>query len=135
MSKYEYSPPEIDSDCPCLFAIEVLGERWTLLILRAALAGTQHFEDFYRDLGIARNILSNRLSRLVEDGILEREVMMSDRRRIQYSLTEKGRELGLALKPLKQWGARWAIIAPGTDLSNAKTTRWGHNAVNKRDEP
>ena len=115
-------------DCALIFAIEVLGERWAFLILRAALTGTEHFEQFHRDLGIARNILSNRLGRLVAQGILEREVMENDRRRVRYVLTEKGEDLGRAMQAFKRWGERWSHAArdAGDHGLLSPSTRWGH---------
>ena len=80
-------------DCGLPTALEVMGERWSFMILRASYNGLQHFEEFMSELGIARNILSNRLTRLVEHGILRREPCSSDRRKIEYRLTEKGLDL------------------------------------------
>ena len=71
-------------------AVELIGEKWAFLILRGALNGLHHFEEFQATLGIARNILSNRLGRLVENGILAREPDPADRRKVAYRLTEKG---------------------------------------------
>ena len=71
-------------------ALEVMGERWSFMILRASFNGLHHFEEFLSELGIARNILSNRLARLVEHAILDRAPCAEDRRRIEYRLTEKG---------------------------------------------
>ena len=81
--------------CPLPPAVELIGERWAFLILRGALNGLQHFEQFQAGLGIARNILSNRLSRLVEGGILERHPDPDDRRKVVYSLSPKGEALRL----------------------------------------
>src|SRR3712207_968822 len=93
--------------CGIAAALEVVGERWSFLILRGAFNGLEHFEEFQSTLGIARNILSNRLVRLVEHGILAREPDPSDRRRVAYKLTEKGVELMPVLIALRQWGERW----------------------------
>jgi DNA-binding HxlR family transcriptional regulator len=99
--------------CGIAAALEVVGERWSFLILRGAFNGLEHFEEFQSTLGIARNILSNRLVRLVEHGILAREPDPSDRRRVAYKLTEKGRDLMPVLIALRQWGERWLCTAPG----------------------
>lgn len=98
--------------CGLPLALEVMGERWSFMILRAAFNGVRHFEDFLDQLGIARNILSNRLSRLVESGILKREHCSDDRRRIEYRLTEKGHDLLPAMLALRQWGEKWALGIP-----------------------
>lgn len=90
---------------PC--ALEAMGERWSFMILRAAFNGVCHFEEFLDALGIARNILSNRLSRLVEAGILKREHCADDRRRIEYRLTPKGMDLLPAMLALRQWGQKY----------------------------
>ncbi len=84
-----------------------MGERWSFLILRGAFNGLHHFEEFHTTLGIARNILSNRLARLVENGILERTADPADRRKVAYRLTEKGRDLLPVLLSLRQWGEKW----------------------------
>src|SRR3954452_18267373 len=76
--------------CPLPPAVELIGEKWAFLILRGALNGLRHFEEFQAGLGIARNILSDRLSRLVAGGILERASDPSDKRKVIYSLTQKG---------------------------------------------
>ena len=69
--------------CALPSALEMMGERWSFLILRGALSGIRHFEEFQSTLGIARNILANRLARLVEHGILVREPMQCDRRKVE----------------------------------------------------
>jgi len=95
--------------CGLPLALEAMGERWSFMILRAAFNGVRHFEDFLEELGIARNILSNRLSRLVEAGILKREHCADDRRRIEYRLTPKGLDLLPAMLALRQWGEKWQL--------------------------
>jgi len=98
--------------CGLPSALEAMGERWSFMILRAAFNGIHHFEDFLDQLGIARNILSNRLGRLVESGILVREHCADDRRRIEYRLTSKGHDLLPAMLALRQWGEKWTLGAP-----------------------
>lgn len=88
-------------------ALEVMGERWSFMILRASFNGLHHFEEFLSELGIARNILSNRLAKLVEHGILNREPCADDKRRIEYRLTEKGFDLLPAMLALRQWGQKY----------------------------
>jgi DNA-binding HxlR family transcriptional regulator len=94
-------------DCGLPQALEVMGERWSFMILRASFNGLHHFEEFLSELGIARNILSNRLAKLVEHGILKREPCADDRRKIEYRLTEKGFDLLPAMIALRQWGQKY----------------------------
>jgi DNA-binding HxlR family transcriptional regulator len=93
--------------CPLPAVVEVIGEKWAFLILRGALNGLRHFEEFQGGLGIARNILSDRLSKLVAGGILERAPDPEDGRRIIYSLTAKGEGLLPMVLALRQWGEQW----------------------------
>ena len=93
--------------CPLPAAVELIGEKWAFLILRGALNGLQHFEEFQAGLGIARNILSDRLARLVAGGILERTADPSDKRKVVYSLTAKGAGLLPVVLALRQWGEEW----------------------------
>lgn len=104
------------AQCGLPLALEAMGERWSFMILRAAFNGVRHFEDFLEVLGIARNILSNRLSRLVEAGILKREHCADDRRRIEYRLTPKGHDLLPAMLALRQWGEKWALGVPANPV-------------------
>ena len=76
--------------CPIPAAVELIGEKWAFLILRGAFNDLHHFEEFQAGLGIARNILSDRLGKLVAGGILERSADPSDKRKVIYSLTPKG---------------------------------------------
>ncbi len=107
--------------CALPTALEAMGERWSFLILRAAFNGIVYFEDFQATLGIARNILSNRLARLVAKGILTREPVAEDKRRVAYRLTEKGRGLVPVMIALRQWGECWGGKSPsGAILSDAR---------------
>jgi DNA-binding HxlR family transcriptional regulator len=90
-------------------ALEVMGERWSFMILRASFNGLHHFEEFLSELGIARNILSNRLAKLVEHQILDRQPCADDRRRIEYRLTPKGFDLLPAMLALRQWGQKYGV--------------------------
>lgn len=94
-------------ECGLPQALEVMGERWSFMILRASFNGLKHFEEFLSELGIARNILSNRLAKLVEHGILKREPCADDRRKIEYRLTDKGLDLLPAMLALRQWGQKY----------------------------
>lgn len=93
--------------CPLPAAVELIGEKWAFLILRGAFNGLQHFEEFQAGLGIARNILSDRLSKMVAGGILERSNDPGDKRRVIYSLTAKGQGLLPVVVALRQWGEEW----------------------------
>lgn len=98
--------------CALPSALEVMGERWSFLILRAAMNGIIHFEDFQATLRIARNILSNRLAKLVEHDIMSREPVAGDKRKVAYRLTQKGRQLLPAMIALRQWGEKWGRGVP-----------------------
>jgi DNA-binding HxlR family transcriptional regulator len=98
--------------CSIARALELVGERWTLLIVRDAFLGRRRFDEFRDSLGIASNVLTDRLNRLVDEGILER-VRYSERpERFEYRLTEKGVDLRVALVALMQWGDRHLVEAP-----------------------
>jgi len=102
--------------CGLPLAMEVMGERWSFMILRAAFNGVLHFEDFLGVLGIARNILSSRLAKLVEHGIMRREPCPNDRRKVEYRLTEKGIDLLPAMLALRQWGEKYGLGVPSNPV-------------------
>lgn len=102
--------------CSLPAALEAMGERWSFLILRGSFNGLSHFEQFQATLGIARNILANRLTRLVEHGILERRDCPDDRRKVEYRLTEKGEALLPTLIALRQWGEKWEAGRPSNPM-------------------
>ena len=91
-------------NCSIARTLELVGERWTLLILRDAFLGLRRFDEFQASLGVARNVLSDRLGRLVDAGIVERAPYQERPQRFEYRLTAKGRELGVVLLALMQWG-------------------------------
>ncbi len=103
-----------DMNCSVARALDLLGEWWTILIIREAFAGTRRFEDFQQRLGIARNILTSRLRRLTDQGVLERVAAREGGRRKVYRLTRKGRDLLPVLVALMQWGDRW-VTGPGRE--------------------
>src|ERR687887_128916 len=90
--------------CSIARTLELVGERWSLLLIRDALLGVRRFEQFQRSLGVARNVLSDRLGRLVEAGILERVPYQERPERHEYRLTAMGRELAVPLLALLNWG-------------------------------
>jgi DNA-binding HxlR family transcriptional regulator len=118
-------------NCSIARALELVGDRWTLLIVRDALLGLHRFDEFQQSLGVARNVLSDRLSRLVSDGLLERSAYSDRPPRFEYRLTEKGRELGVPLLALMQWGDRHISDQPPriarrrSDLSKVKAALVG----------
>ena len=97
-------------------ALDIVGEWWTPLILRDVFRGMRRFEEIQTSLGIARNILSNRLARLVEHGIMKREPLPDDRRKIEYRLTEKGLDLLPAMLALRQWGEKYGCGVPSNPV-------------------
>lgn len=108
--------------CPLPPAVELIGEKWAFLILRGAFNGLHHFEEFQAGLGIARNILSDRLSKMVAGGLLERSPDPADKRRVIYSMTPKGEGLLPVVLALRQWGEEWGygkmeiVLADKRDL-------------------
>ncbi|MEV5535817.1 helix-turn-helix domain-containing protein [Saccharopolyspora shandongensis] len=94
-----------DPGCPVARTLDLIGDRWSLLIVRDAMDGARAFTDFQQCTGIARNILTDRLRRLVERGVLDRRTAPSGRRQL-YTLTTAGRDLFTVVVALRQWGER-----------------------------
>lgn len=103
---------------PCSIArtLSVIGDRWTLLVLREAFLRTRRFEDFQAHLGATRHVLSDRLQKLVENGILERLPYQARPPRFEYKLTAKGRDLYPVIVALLGWGDRWMTDAAGPPI-------------------
>src|SRR6202035_69679 len=99
--------------CSIAAALEVVGERWSLLIVRDVFLGLRRFDEMQADLGIARNVLQTRLTRLVDQGVLEKRRYRERPARIEYRLTEKGLDLWPSIVALMQWGDRHAARASG----------------------
>jgi DNA-binding HxlR family transcriptional regulator len=97
-----------DQVCSIARTLELIGERWTILIIRDAFLGVRRFDEFQRSLGVARNVLQGRLERLVEHGILERKRYQERPERFEYRLTEKGLDLWPVVVSLLAWGDRHA---------------------------
>jgi DNA-binding HxlR family transcriptional regulator len=95
-----------DQVCSIARTLEVLGERWTLLVVRDTLLGLRRFDDFQHSLGVARNVLTDRLKRLVEAGVLERVPYQQRPLRYEYQLTAIGQELAVPVIGLMHWGDR-----------------------------
>jgi len=96
-----------DSRCSVARALNEVGDWWSLLIVLQAMYGTRRFVDFRQELGIARNILCDRLARLVDNGVLRKVDVGEHGSRFEYRLTEKGRDLFPVLIALRQWGDKW----------------------------
>lgn len=105
-----------DHNCSVARTLGVVGERWTLLILREAFYGVRRFDQMRSNLGIARNILSDRLRRLVEAGILVRWPYQEHPERFEYRLTQKGHDLYPALIALMRWGDKYMVDGDGPPL-------------------
>jgi len=102
-----------EMDCSIAQALEVVGEWWSLLIVRDAFKGVRRFEDFQRGLGIARNVLAERLHGLVAEGVFERRRYQEQPDRYEYRLTEKGLDLYPIIVGLMRWGDKWAPSPDG----------------------
>jgi DNA-binding HxlR family transcriptional regulator len=103
------------ANCSIAGTLELIGERWTLLIMREAFYGLRRFEEIQQAVGCARNLLSARLATLVEHDILKREPYREpgSRQRFEYRLTDKGKDLFPIVVALMDWGDRWAIGPEG----------------------
>jgi DNA-binding HxlR family transcriptional regulator len=111
--------------CNLARSFELIGDRWTLLILRSALYGVRRFDDFQADLDIPRSVLSHRLAGLVESGIMAKRKYREEghRTRIEYPLTKMGRALGLPFVAMTEWGDKW--IGDGESPYMLRSTRNG----------
>lgn len=97
--------------CSIATTLEVVGERWSLLIVREILLGVRRFDEIQSDLGVARNVLQSRLQRLLEHGVLEKRRYQERPERYEYLLTDKGLDLWPAVIALMQWGDRYGAPA------------------------
>ncbi|MGZ3440757.1 MAG: winged helix-turn-helix transcriptional regulator [Polyangia bacterium] len=98
-----------DQNCSVAQALEVLGDWWTLLVVREAFFGTRRFADFEATLGISKNVLAKRLSSLVRRGVLERIDAGQHGVRYEYALTPMGKDLATVMTALRQWADRWVV--------------------------
>jgi DNA-binding HxlR family transcriptional regulator len=94
-------------NCSVAQCLEIVGEWWSMLIVRDAFMGVTRFEDFHSRLGISRNVLNQRLAHLVDSGVLERVPYSEHPPRFDYRLTDKGRDLWPVLTAMRQWGDQW----------------------------
>jgi DNA-binding HxlR family transcriptional regulator len=114
-----------DSHCSVARALNEVGDWWSLLIVLHAMYGTRRFVDFQQQLGIAKNILCDRLTRLVDDQVLKKVDVGEHGSRFEYRLTEKGRDLFPVVIALRQWGDKWNPIPEESrlDLRDRATGR------------
>jgi DNA-binding HxlR family transcriptional regulator len=112
-----------DLNCSVAQCLEIVGEWWSLLIVRDAFLGVTRFDDFQSRLGISRNILTGRLNRLVDNGVLTRVPYQDHPPRSEYRLTDKGRDLWPVVTAMRQWGDQWA--APGGPPLNMRHSACG----------
>ena len=124
-----------EMECSVARTLETIGDRWSLLILRDAFYGLRRFDDFRLDLGVARNILADRLGKLVAQGVLERRAYQERPPRYEYRLTEKGADLLPVILAMMAWGDKWTAPAGDPPVKLTHTTcgrdttpqvRWSH---------
>ena len=106
-----------DMNCSVAQCLEVVGEWWSMLIVRDAFLGVRRFDDFQARLGISRNILNQRLTTLVDHGVLERVPYQDNPPRSEYRLTDKGLDLYPVLLAMSAWGDRYAAPADGPPIT------------------
>ena len=139
LSRKSPVPPD---ECNLAKAVDLIGDRWTLLILRSALYGVRRFDDFQTELGTPRTILSGRLKTLVDDGLMAKKAYKAEgkRARPEYVLTDKGEALRPVLIALTQWGDAW-LGAEGqppvsfTDMQSRKAVRAAFVNADGREVP
>jgi DNA-binding HxlR family transcriptional regulator len=102
--------------CSIARTLELVGERWTLLVIREVFNGHRKFSEMQRSLGVARNVLTDRLQGLVDEGILERRPYSERPERYEYFLTEKGLDLWPLMVSLMQWGDKWEPLPDGRPM-------------------
>jgi DNA-binding HxlR family transcriptional regulator len=123
--------------CPVAHSLEILGDRWTLLIIRDMMKGTKHFNDLERGLpGISRGLLSKRLQQLQEAGVIEKRLYPNERNSSEYHLTEAGQALESTILALWTWGMKWAFGDPTPEELNSVLLMWQlHKSVCKEQLP
>lgn len=104
-------------ECSVAGTLELVGERWTLLVIRELMTGVHRFDDLQRDLGIARNVLQDRLERLAEGGLICRRAYQDHPPRYEYRLTERGLDLWPVIVGLMQWGDRHLVWPDGPPVT------------------
>ncbi len=120
MKRKSYS----DMNCSVAQSLDVVGDPWTLLIVRDVMFGFRRFNDIQERLGIARNTLTDRLGTLVDHGVLRKDAYQDNPERFEYRLTQKGRELSPIIITLMQWGDEWSDLPePPVHLIDRDTGR------------
>jgi DNA-binding HxlR family transcriptional regulator len=114
-------------ECSIARTLDAIGDRWSLLIIRDAFYGVRRFDDFQRDLGVARNVLSDRLTKLVAKGVLERRRYEDRPPRFEYRLTDRGRDLIGVVLVMMRWGDKWT--GTGEAPVTITHTTCGHEAT------
>lgn len=104
-----------ESVCPIARSLAVLGDRWTLLIVRELFLGTRRFDAFQAQTGMSSHLLSIRLKRLENNGVIERRLYQTQPRRYEYRLTDKGKDLHAIVLALRAWGLRWGGLDPADE--------------------
>jgi DNA-binding HxlR family transcriptional regulator len=104
-------------DCSIAATLELIGERWTLLVIRDVFMGNRRFDEIQRSLGVARNVLASRLERLLDEGLLEKRPYQERPERFEYFLTDKGLDLWPVLIALIGWGDRHATGDQGPSVA------------------
>ncbi|KQN02823.1 hypothetical protein ASE82_08490 [Sphingomonas sp. Leaf230] len=107
-----------DTVCPIARSLSVVGDRWTMLILRELVMGVRRFDEIQAQTGMSSNLLSVRLKRLETDGVIERRAYSERPKRYEYYATEKGKELDPILLLLRSWGTKWGGYAEDEDLAS-----------------
>ena len=113
--------------CSIARTLDAIGDRWSLLIIRDAFYGVRRFDDFQRDLGVARNVLTDRLNKLIDKGVLERRQYEERPPRFEYRLTERGRDLVGVVLVMMRWGDRWT--STGAPPVRVTHTTCGHETT------
>jgi len=118
-----------EAPCPIASLLELMGERWSFLIIRDAFYGVRRFDGFQQHLGISKKVLSQRLHKLVETGILQKELYQQRPDRHEYRLTAKGQDLFPVLMTMMRWGNRWLV------KDEQKTVELQHKDCCEKAEP
>lgn len=114
--------------------MDIIGEWWTLLILRECFNGITRFDDFQKNLGVSKNTLTARLAKLVKRGVLKRVPVAPGAKRKHYKLTEKGKELYVVFMAIRQWGDKWTFDGPPPHMVIERETGRPVGAVEVRSQ-